>query len=175
MPSGYTATIGPPPHTPRQGASERFTRVGPKSRSSRWRSSARWLYNARPLRSTEQNPPVQTSTWRLYASISGAGGRVAMICSKVIDPLHQTCMRIAKLLSLAVPVALAAQGPVDLRAPLTMDTTVRTGRLPYGLNYFVRKNSRPEKRAELRLVVNAGSILEDDAQLGLAHFVEHMA
>src|SRR6185312_13931421 len=38
-----------------------------------------------------------------------------------------------------------------------------------------RQNSKPEKRAELRLVVNAGSILETDQQLGLAHFIEHMA
>ena len=37
------------------------------------------------------------------------------------------------------------------------------------------RNNKPEKRAELRLVVNAGSILEDDDQLGLAHFVEHTA
>jgi zinc protease len=49
------------------------------------------------------------------------------------------------------------------------------GRLPNGLRYYVRKNGRPEKRAELRLVVNAGSVLEDPDQLGLAHFTEHMA
>ena len=36
------------------------------------------------------------------------------------------------------------------------------------------KNSLPEKRVELHLVVNAGSVLEDDDQLGLAHFMEHM-
>lgn len=87
-----------------------------------------------------------------------------------------------------IPVALAAflgavpclaqprraQG-VPLAAPLTMDPAVRTGRLPNGLRYYVRRNARPEKRAELRLVVNAGSILETDAQRGVAHFVEHMA
>jgi zinc protease len=43
------------------------------------------------------------------------------------------------------------------------------------MRYYVRANPRPEKRAELRLVVNAGSVLEDDDQKGLAHFVEHMA
>ena len=43
------------------------------------------------------------------------------------------------------------------------------------MRYFIEANGHPEKRAELRLVVNAGSILEDDDQLGLAHFVEHMA
>jgi len=42
------------------------------------------------------------------------------------------------------------------------------------LRYYVRANKQPQRRAELRLVVNAGSILEDDDQRGLAHFVEHM-
>ena len=45
--------------------------------------------------------------------------------------------------------------------------------MAYG--YIIRENKRPENRAELRLVVNAGSILEDEDQQGLAHFVEHMA
>ena len=44
-----------------------------------------------------------------------------------------------------------------------------------GIRYIIRENKRPENRAELRLVVNAGSILEDEDQQGLAHFVEHMA
>jgi zinc protease len=57
--------------------------------------------------------------------------------------------------------------------PLTPE--VRKGRLPNGLTYLVRQNARPQGRAELRLLVNAGSILEDDDQIGAAHFVEHMA
>lgn len=56
-----------------------------------------------------------------------------------------------------------------------MDPEVRHGRLDNGLTYFVRENREPTGRAELRLVVNAGSILEDEDQLGLAHVVEHMA
>ncbi len=55
------------------------------------------------------------------------------------------------------------------------DTTVVTGRFLNGLTYYVRANREPPGRAELRLVVNAGSILEDESQLGVAHFVEHMA
>jgi zinc protease len=74
---------------------------------------------------------------------------------------------------------LAAQGggitSAPLTAPLPADPAVRTGVLANGMRYYVRANGRPEKRAELRLVVNAGSILEDDDQRGLAHFVEHMA
>ena len=49
------------------------------------------------------------------------------------------------------------------------------GRLDNGLRYYIRANTQPQDRAELRLVVNAGSVLEDNDQLGLAHVVEHMA
>ena len=55
------------------------------------------------------------------------------------------------------------------------DTRLITGKLSNGLTYYIQKNAKPENRAELRLAVNAGSILEDDDQKGLAHFVEHMA
>lgn len=58
---------------------------------------------------------------------------------------------------------------------LPVDPAVRIGKLSNGLTYYIRKNTRPEKKAELRLVVKAGSILEDEDQLGLAHFAEHMA
>jgi len=67
------------------------------------------------------------------------------------------------------PVSAGAQG--DL---IPLDTAVRTGTLPNGLRYYIRRNTRPEKRLELRLVINAGSVLEDDDQKGLAHFAEHM-
>ena len=60
-------------------------------------------------------------------------------------------------------------------AKLPLDPAIRTGRLDNGLTWFVRRNARPEKRAEIWLAVNAGSTLEDDDQQGLAHFVEHMA
>jgi zinc protease len=59
--------------------------------------------------------------------------------------------------------------------PLPVDPAVTVGVLPNGLRYYLRANGKPEQRAELRLVVNAGSILEDDDQRGLAHFLEHMA
>ncbi|VAW41541.1 Probable zinc protease pqqL, partial [hydrothermal vent metagenome] len=49
------------------------------------------------------------------------------------------------------------------------------GKLDNGLTYYLKKNTKFEYKAELRLVINAGSILEDEDQLGLAHFVEHMA
>ncbi|MBX2974872.1 MAG: insulinase family protein [Ignavibacteriaceae bacterium] len=55
------------------------------------------------------------------------------------------------------------------------DKKIKSGQLSNGLKYFIRENSKPTNRAELRLVVNVGSILEDEDQQGLAHFVEHMA
>jgi zinc protease len=62
--------------------------------------------------------------------------------------------------------------PDDVLKP---DSKITVGKLPNGLTYYIRPNRKPEKRAELRLVVKAGSVLEDDDQQGLAHFVEHMA
>ncbi|MGH8432739.1 MAG: M16 family metallopeptidase, partial [Solimonas sp.] len=49
------------------------------------------------------------------------------------------------------------------------------GTLPNGLRYYIRKNGRPEKRVSMQLAVKAGSVDENDQQLGLAHFLEHMA
>src|SRR5215475_3532177 len=57
---------------------------------------------------------------------------------------------------------------------MPVDPDVLVGTLPNGLRYYVRANAKPAHRAELRLVVKAGSVLEDDDQQGLAHFVEHM-
>ncbi len=84
----------------------------------------------------------------------------------------------------AVTIAPPASRPAGVSAPpaaiaesakLPIDSAVRTGRLKNGLTYYVRRNTRPEKRADLWLAVNAGSTLENDDQQGLAHLVEHMA
>jgi zinc protease len=64
---------------------------------------------------------------------------------------------------------------VNLSGPLPLDPKVKVGKLPNGLTYYIRQNKKPEQRVELRLVVNAGSINEDDDQQGLAHMSEHMA
>jgi len=98
--------------------------------------------------------------------------------------LQQFVVRSVVLLSMAAitsdalraqPAKRAVRDSFALTATLPVDPAVRIGRLPNGLRYYVRRNAKPEQRAELRLVVNAGSILEDSDQLGLAHFVEHMA
>ena len=68
----------------------------------------------------------------------------------------------------------AAWSQIDLSQVMPVDPNVKIGRLSNGLTYYIRHNSLPEKRVELRLIVNAGSVLEDDDQQGLAHFMEHM-
>lgn len=71
--------------------------------------------------------------------------------------------------------ASAAPAPVDeLDRPLPLDARVTRGKLDNGLTYYVLRHQKPEKRAQVWLAVNAGSVLEDEDQRGLAHFVEHM-
>jgi zinc protease len=115
--------------------------------------------------------------------------------------MHRICTAALAIASALIsPFTLVAQAPPQAPAPTTrttpprsgqasapapalraasaalpLDPAVRYGKLPNGLTYYVRRNPKPEVRAELRLVVNAGSVLEDDPQRGLAHFVEHMA
>lgn len=57
---------------------------------------------------------------------------------------------------------------------IPVDPDIRMGKLDNGLTYYIKHNAKPEKKVELRLAVNAGSILEDNDQQGLAHFMEHM-
>ncbi|MBC7976820.1 MAG: insulinase family protein, partial [Myxococcales bacterium] len=65
--------------------------------------------------------------------------------------------------------------PTGEDAVLALWPAVKHGTLANGLRYYVLKHGKPEKRAFLWLAVNAGSVLEDDDQRGLAHFAEHMA
>ncbi len=64
---------------------------------------------------------------------------------------------------------------IDLATPLPVDTSFRAGQLSNGLRYFIQPHDEPKDRAEFRLVVKVGSLQEEDDQLGVAHFVEHMA
>ena len=101
---------------------------------------------------------------------------------------YQTRGRLALLLSsivLAFGVVIAQQpAPPPIPAAVLaakledrvpVDPLITVGTLPNGFRYYIRENHLPQARAELRLAVNAGSVLEDDDQRGLAHFVEHMA
>lgn len=75
--------------------------------------------------------------------------------------------------ALLMPISAQTAGEGQSVVPIDPNTTF--GRLDNGLTYYIRPNAKPENRAELRLVVRVGSIMEDPDQQGLAHFVEHMA
>ncbi len=74
-----------------------------------------------------------------------------------------------------IVISAMSQQNFDLSKPIPVDPEVSKGVLDNGLTYYVRANDEPRNRAELMLVVNVGSVNEDDDQQGLAHFLEHMA
>ncbi|MBN1986389.1 MAG: insulinase family protein [Prolixibacteraceae bacterium] len=82
---------------------------------------------------------------------------------------------ITSLIFLMSVLFAGAQNTVNLSDPLPQDPNISKGVLENGMTYYVRANNTPENRAELFLVVRAGSVDEDDDQQGLAHFAEHMA
>lgn len=84
--------------------------------------------------------------------------------------MHYRYLAIAGLLCFSTTGGFA-QGPGQ---PIPLDTAVRTGKLSNGFTYYIRKNNEPAKRAFFYLANKVGSILEDDDQQGLAHFLEHM-
>jgi zinc protease len=63
---------------------------------------------------------------------------------------------------------------LNLTALIPIDPAIKKGTLKNGLTYYIKQNKQPEKRLELRLAVNAGSMQENQSQVGLAHFTEHM-
>ena len=60
-------------------------------------------------------------------------------------------------------------------AQLPMDPNVRYGKLENGLTYYIRHNEKPDNRADFYIAQKVGSVLEEESQRGLAHFLEHMA
>src|SRR6267142_2660574 len=72
-------------------------------------------------------------------------------------------------------IGFVTAAQLKLSDPIVVSPDIKIGKLSNGLTYYIRKNGRPEKKVELRLVVKVGSIMEDDDQRGLAHFTEHMA
>ncbi|MGA9650867.1 M16 family metallopeptidase, partial [Pedobacter sp.] len=57
---------------------------------------------------------------------------------------------------------------------IPLDPALKIGKLPNGFTYYIRRNTMPAKMAQLYLVNKFGSLVEDDDQQGLAHFMEHM-
>ncbi|UTY58788.1 pitrilysin family protein [Massilia sp. erpn] len=88
--------------------------------------------------------------------------------------LAQVRICVVALAACVLPAhAAGIANALDTRIPVAPEA--RLGKLENGLSYYIRKNALPEKQLELRLVVKAGSMQEDEDQLGLAHFTEHMA
>ena len=72
---------------------------------------------------------------------------------------------------LALSITMFAQQAM----PVPFDPNVRRGKLENGLTYYIRHNEKPAQRANFYIAQKVGSILEEDDQQGLAHFLEHMA
>lgn len=88
-------------------------------------------------------------------------------------------MKTNKLLAIltTVTILIGSSGSLLAQSPtlLPLDSAVTVGHLPNGFTYYIRKNAEPQNRVVLYLANKVGSILEDDDQQGLAHFVEHMS
>lgn len=68
----------------------------------------------------------------------------------------------------------SAQMPGQILPPMPVDSAVRVGRLDNGLTYYIRHNETPKGQADFYIAQKVGSILEEENQRGLAHFLEHM-
>ena len=78
------------------------------------------------------------------------------------------------LLAFIGVVTFSTTASAQMTDPLPLDPAVRKGTLPNGLTYYVRHNETPKGQADFYIAQKVGSILEDDNQRGLAHFLEHM-
>lgn len=93
--------------------------------------------------------------------------------------------KINTLIAFSVAIVIAVSGMANAQTTvksktgaaseiIPLDPAVRTGKLPNGFTYYIRKNVEPKNRVTLYLANKIGSIMENDDQLGLAHFMEHM-
>ena len=81
----------------------------------------------------------------------------------------------SRYLPLLVVLLVTSQISTSYAQNLPLDPKVRRGVLPNGFTYYIRHNETPKGRVVFNFVVKAGSILEDNDQSGLAHFMEHMS
>ena len=88
---------------------------------------------------------------------------------------HQLRSHIFRLFIVLFSFSTQVFSQTNLTDKLPVDPKIKIGKLSNGLTYYIRQNKKPEQKVELRLVVNAGSVMEDDDQQGLAHLSEHMA
>lgn len=80
---------------------------------------------------------------------------------------------LAMMMALVAATGVFAQAPQQM-PELPVDSAVRIGVLPNGLTYYIRHNETPKGQADFYIAQKVGSILEEDSQRGLAHFLEHM-
>ena len=83
-------------------------------------------------------------------------------------------LRMRMMAALLLACAATAAPAQDFR-PLPVDPNVRYGKLDNGLTYYIRHNAQPKNQAEFYIAQKVGSVLEEENQRGLAHFLEHMA
>lgn len=84
-------------------------------------------------------------------------------------------MRFIKHLFIVALLLTASVAQAQMQMPtVPVDTVVKTGKLANGLTYYIRYNNWPENRANFYIAQKVGSIQEEEAQRGLAHFLEHM-
>ena len=98
--------------------------------------------------------------------------------------LNKSVLTLSVAVMLAVTGVSNAQTVVKSKSPaatkkrpsvvIPLDPAVRIGKLPNGFTYYIRKNIEPKNRVQLYLANKIGSIMENDDQRGLAHFMEHM-
>lgn len=81
---------------------------------------------------------------------------------------------VVRLLLLVLPVMSYGQ-TFDFDQQLPTDTSVYQEVLANGFTVYRQYHDEPRERVSLRLLVKAGSLQEEPDQLGVAHFVEHMA
>ena len=79
------------------------------------------------------------------------------------------------LLSLLMVLAFGLNSFAQMAMPIPMDPNVRYGKLDNGMTYYIRHNEKPDNRADFYIAQKVGSVLEEENQRGLAHFLEHMA
>ena len=83
-----------------------------------------------------------------------------------------------KLFSIVAFVALGilgVQAQMNPLEPMPQDPELRKGVLENGLTYYIRHNAKPENQADFYIYDKVGAVQEEDHQIGLAHFLEHMA
>lgn len=82
---------------------------------------------------------------------------------------------IKKIVSIAMCIVGLFSASAQQLMPLPLNPKVKSGVLPNGLSYYIMHNEEPKERANFYIAQKVGSTLETEDQLGLAHFLEHMA